>query len=190
MVAAPAQYGVFQRGAQAGQGLAGIEQASPGAFQQGHVAVDLGRHAGERLHEVQRGALAGQHHPRGAAQPAKRLVRRQTVAVSHQPLHQHTVAQLNKDLIQPAAAQNMPASRVMTVASACLSAGNNCAVISRPASTSPRSSRSAGDGIGNITFNSFKKLGAATVGTVAAWRHGKLRNGRLDRREHATLLQE
>lgn len=85
----PAQYGVFQRGAQAGQGLAGIEQASPGAFQQGHVAVDLGRHAGERLHEVQRGALAGQHHPRGAAQPAKRLVRRQTVAVSHQPLHQH-----------------------------------------------------------------------------------------------------
>ena len=104
MVAAPAQYGVFQRGAQAGQGLAGIEQASPGAFQQGHVAVDLGRHAGERLHEVQRGALAGQHHPRGAAQPAKRLVRRQTVAVSHQPLHQHLVAQLNKDLIQPAAA--------------------------------------------------------------------------------------
>ena len=85
MVAAPAQYGVFQRGAQAGQGLAGIEQASPGAFQQGHVAVDLGRHAGERLHEVQRGALAGQHHPRGprSRQSGWFGVRRSPSATSH-----------------------------------------------------------------------------------------------------------
>ncbi len=89
---------------QAGQGLAGIEQASLGAFQQSHIAADLGRHAGEHLHEVQRGALAGQQHPRRAAQPAKRLVRYQTVAVCHQPLHLHLVAQLNKDFVQPAAA--------------------------------------------------------------------------------------
>ena len=54
---------VLLRGAQAGDGLAGVEQAARRALQALHMGMGGGRGARQQLQEVERGALTGQKRP-------------------------------------------------------------------------------------------------------------------------------
>ncbi|MOA58078.1 hypothetical protein D3C78_1824020 [compost metagenome] len=67
--------GIFLGVAQAGQRLAGVEQAAFGACQLGNITGGEGRDAGEGLHEVQGVALAGQQHPGRAVEAEQLLIR-------------------------------------------------------------------------------------------------------------------
>ncbi|MNC76290.1 hypothetical protein D3C75_1279790 [compost metagenome] len=60
VVAAAAGHCIFLRQAQAGQGLAGVEQFHPGTFDQVGERTGTCGHARQHLQEVQRTALACQ----------------------------------------------------------------------------------------------------------------------------------
>ncbi|MNP09637.1 hypothetical protein D3C76_1017510 [compost metagenome] len=72
--AATAGDGIFLGAAQAGQGLAGVEQSALGPRQLGHVTGGQGGDPGEGLHEVQGIALAGQQHPGRAMETEQLLI--------------------------------------------------------------------------------------------------------------------
>ena len=68
--AAAAAHGVLLQGAEAGQGLAGVEHPGLGALERGHPVRGGGGDAGEVRGEVQGGALGGQQATDGSGRRA------------------------------------------------------------------------------------------------------------------------
>ncbi|MCY1412629.1 hypothetical protein D9M71_280410 [compost metagenome] len=101
VVAAAAGHGVFLRQAQAGQGLAGVEEFHLGAFHQFHVVADAGGDARQALEEVQRAALAAEQGAGRAFEVEEGLVGLGAIAVLHLPFHLHARVELAEYLVHP-----------------------------------------------------------------------------------------
>ena len=84
--AAADAHGVLLREPQAGQRLAGVQD--PGAGAGDGIRAGPGRrgHGGQRLQEIERGALPGEQRAGGAVQFAEHLVGLDAVAFGHPPL--------------------------------------------------------------------------------------------------------
>ncbi|MNE48342.1 hypothetical protein D3C80_1427980 [compost metagenome] len=106
VVAAAAGHGVFLRQAQAGKGLAGVQQAHLGAFHQVGQETRTGGDPRQHLQEVQRAALAAQQRAGRAFQVEQRLVGRGAITVGHLPVHSHTRVELAKHGVDPGSAGN------------------------------------------------------------------------------------
>ncbi|MNP07605.1 hypothetical protein D3C76_996340 [compost metagenome] len=104
VVAAAAGDGVLLRQAQAGEGLAGVEQFHPGAFHQVGVVAGAGGGAGEQLEEVQGAAFAAEQGAGRAFEGEQRLVGADPVAVLHLPFHLHLRIELAEYLVHPGGA--------------------------------------------------------------------------------------
>lgn len=85
IAAAAHPHRVLLRPAQSGDGLAGVEHGDPGAGGEVAVAARRGGGAGQRLQQVERGALAGEQGAGVALQFAQHLVGAQVVALGGQP---------------------------------------------------------------------------------------------------------
>ena len=104
VVTTTAGHGIFEGGTQTRHRLAGIEQTAVGSVEFLDVAGHLRGDAGEALHKVEGGALAGQQNASRPLQAEQRLIRRQMVAILDQPLDGDLAAQLGKDLVDPSGA--------------------------------------------------------------------------------------
>ncbi|MNF45227.1 hypothetical protein D3C84_263550 [compost metagenome] len=104
VVAAAAGHGVFLRQAQAGQGLAGVEQFHLGAFDQLDIVADTGGDAGQALEEVQRAALAAEQGAGRAFEVEERLVRFGALAVLNVPFNLHSWVELAEHFVHPGGA--------------------------------------------------------------------------------------
>ena len=101
IVAAAAGDCVLLCQAQAGKGLAGIQQFDPGTFHQIGKIPAAGRSGGQRLDEIQRAALTGQQAAGRAAHSAEGFIRRQLVAIGGQPFNLDLRIHLAEHLISP-----------------------------------------------------------------------------------------
>ena len=101
VVAAAAGHRVLLRQAQAGQGLAGVQQLHGGAFDQVGVIPAAGGHRREGLQEIQGAAFAAEQRARRAFDAEQHLVGFDALAILHAPVHRHARIQLAEHRIDP-----------------------------------------------------------------------------------------
>ncbi|MNC22843.1 hypothetical protein D3C75_708500 [compost metagenome] len=104
VVATAASHCILLRQAQAGQGLAGVQQAHLGAFHQVGQEARTGGDPRQHLQEVQCTALTTEQRTRGALQMEQRLVGRGALAIGHLPVHGHARVELAEHGVDPCGA--------------------------------------------------------------------------------------
>ena len=92
---------VLLRQTQAGEGLAGVEQAHLGALYQVREKARPGRHTRQHLQEVQRRAFAAEQRACRAFEVEQRLVGRGPIAIGHLPMHRDPRVELAEHRIDP-----------------------------------------------------------------------------------------
>lgn len=100
ILAAAAKHSILLSGAQAGEGLAGVEDGDVATGYRVRVAAGGGGGAHECLQEVQGGTFSGEDLAGVAAEGAEGSVRGEPITVGHMPFQFH-VAQLPEYLICP-----------------------------------------------------------------------------------------
>ena len=102
--AAAAGHRVPLRRAQAGQGLARVQQLGFRVLDGVRVLADDGRRAGQQLQKIEGGALSAQERLRRAGQPADDLAGGQRGAVPDAPVDFHPLIELFEGLVEPGGA--------------------------------------------------------------------------------------
>ena len=102
--AAAAGHRVSLRRAQAGQGLARVQQPGFRALEGIRVLADESGRAGQQLQKIEGGALSAQERLRRAGQPADNLAGGKRGAIPNAPVDFHPLVELFEGLVEPGGA--------------------------------------------------------------------------------------